>query len=414
MLVHQKNRLLPINSQRGVVLMLLLLLVSMGALAVFVSGLNRAAVQLERDKVTAAALAQAKEALIGDAASQSTVNLSGLLRLPDLGFGPIVTTLSEGNAAPNFTGNTENHSVIGKIPWKNLGISALRDGQGECLWYVVSGRFKKTPVTDVLNWDTQGQIDVIDGNGNAIANNVIALVVSPGRILDGQGHALSDPVYRQCGGNYDARNYLDSFAIADAISGEVNYFTGNTNNRVALDANNKRFVMAANDHYNDRFLMITAEDLFRPIIRRSDFALQISSFLDDAEFHAHLQTVAVTGQKGTDSVNCNAITLVASAENKTFCNNWKEMLLLTALAVPAPITIDGAPSPTACSRVLIFGGKKSGAQVRQTVADKAAPANYLEGANKAAFATPVAASSNFIGASTFDANTPSFDLLRCL
>jgi hypothetical protein len=89
------------------------------------------------------------------------------------------------------------------------------------------------------------------------------------------------------------------------------------------------------------------------------------------------------------------------------------MLLLTQLPTPAPITIDGT-STAACSRVLIFGGQKIAAQLRLNTANKASPANYIEGINLSAFASPVAVASSFIGASVFNAKNPSADVLICL
>lgn len=393
--------------QRGAVLIAILALLGVGALYLFVKQLSSSQLRSARVQNTANALAHAKEALVGDAISQPTVASAGYLRLPDLGF---VVGAAEGNEAPNFAGNNQDYSVIGKVPWKSLGIPAFRDEHGECLWYAVSGRFKKTPPTAALNWDTLGQIDVIDGSGNLIASNLAALIVAPGRALDSQGHALSNAAYTECGGNYDARNYLDSFDNAYAISGEVNYFTGSTNNRVALNGNNKRFVMAGNDHYNDRFLAVTVDDIFRPLIRRSDFTVQISSLLYDPGFTFHLQALAIAGSKGTDNINCNAITNI---DNRTFCFNWKEMLLLTQLPTPSSITIDGVPSPI-CSRVLVFAGQRIAPQVRATAADKSNKANYLEGTNLAAFNAPIANSAAFSGPSAFNANTPGIDILRCL
>ena len=229
--------------------------------------------------------------------------------------------------------------------------------------------------------------------------------MAPGSPLDEQSHALSDPTYTQCGGNYDARNYLDSYNNSDAISGEVNYFAGSTNNRVALNTNNKRFVMANNNHYNDRFLFITTDEIFRPIIQRSDFSTQINAIMNDPYF----QSEAISGPKGTDEIECDNL----APANQAFCTNWLEMLLLTQLPAPASIIINGTPT-TNCSRVLIFGGQKTVNQVRLTASDKANPANYLENPNLAAFAIPTAASNNFTGTSTFNANTPSADLLTCI
>lgn len=396
--------------QSGAALLVFLALIVVAASYFLVSALNRVNMQIGRDKTAAAALAQAKEALIGYSVSKTSITETGYLPLPDIGW----TATPEGNSEGTY-GSTDI-SLIGKVPWKTLGIAPVRDGNGECLWFVLSGRFKNSipTLTLIFNWDTQGQIDVIDINGNGIANNVAALIVAPGSVLDSQSRLLANPALTQCGGNYDARNYLDSYNSADAIAGETNYFAGSTNNMRAPDTNNKTFVLAKNDHYNDRFLFVTVDEIFRTIIRRSDFSAQITALLDDTVFIPYLQNplFIITGAKGTSNVDCNN-TDPLKPDNKTFCENWKEMLLLTQLPAPSPITIDGVTT-AACTRVLIFGGQKTAAQVRLTAADKAAPANYLEDANLAAFATPTATASSFSGDSTFNANSPSADLLRCL
>jgi hypothetical protein len=390
--------------RQGAALMLMLTILVIGAAALLVSSLSHSAVQIERSQKTADALAQAKEALIGDAVSQTPVASAGYLRLPDLGF-MIGLAPSEGSSAPNFSGNSKDYSVIGKFPWRTLGLNPLRDGQGECPWYVVSGRFKNTPTTDTLNWDTLGQINLVDGNGNIIASNLAALVVAPGQALDGQSRSLSDPTYAQCGGNYDARNYLDPYASSNAISGAINYFIGSTNNRITLNTSNNLLVMTGNGHYNDRFLYITSDEIFRVLMRRADFSVQVSALLSDAYF----QNVVIAGAKGTDNVNCNLL----GSSNRIFCKNWIEMLLLAQLPTPAPVTIDGAATAN-CSRVLIFGGQKIAAQLRLTATDKASPSNYIEGVNLSAFATPVAVAGSFVGASVFSSKNSSADVLKCL
>ena len=34
---------------------------------------------------------------------------------------------------------------MGRLPWKTLGLDALKAGPGECLWYAVSGTYKNSP-----------------------------------------------------------------------------------------------------------------------------------------------------------------------------------------------------------------------------------------------------------------------------
>jgi hypothetical protein len=393
--------------QTGIALLAMLTLLALWGMYLFVGQLNATQYLATKAHGGASALAEAKQALIGDAISTSSVSAAGYLHLPDLGQNPTGIP-TEGNAASAFTGNDKNLSVLGKFPWKTVATSPLRDRHKECLWYVVSGRFKIIPKTETLNWDTQGQIDVIDSNGNFIASNLAALLVSTGPVLDGQSHALTSAAYSQCGGNYDARNYLDTFDTSHSASGEVNYFAGSTNNRVAQNSDNKRFVMANSDHYNDRFMYITVDDIFTPIIRRKDFAAAVSNLLDNPTFRSHLQSITLSGDKGTDTLKCD------KAPDEAFCKNWKEMLFLTQLAMPTPITIDGISSSTNCIRVLVFSGRRGFGQSRITVADKSNKDNYLENTNATSFSVPTANSESFSGASNFDWRTPETDLVRCL
>jgi hypothetical protein len=396
----------------------------------FLKQLNTAGLLAARAQNEAVTLTEARAIVLGDMASRfssAALGDAGYLRLPDLGAG-VGGLPSEGTASPNFTGNGQDFSVIGKLPWATMHSGALRDANGECYWYVVSGRFKITPKTDVLNWDTPGQIDVVS-SGTLIAANLAALIVAPGNPVDGQDRQLADAAYTECGGNYDARNYLDTFDGADAVGGAVNYFAGSTNNRVATSTANKVFVLTSNDHYNDRFAFISVDDIFNLVSKRSDFALAIGALLD--YFKTQNDTaatspgtpvpgapptsgdvipppVAIAGPKGTDNLVCS------SAPDPDFCKNWKEMLFLTALPTPANITIDGAPSEYPCQRVLIFGGRRTSSQTRLTAAEKADKNNYLETPNNNSFASPTATAVNFVGRSTFTATSPQTDILRCL
>lgn len=394
----------PGPKQQGMALIMLFFIVALAATGYLVQVLNSGTLKIEQDKKSAAALAEAKAALLGYVLTKTAGNTFGYLPNPDLELGII----HEGSEVGS-TGSIDI-SLIGKLPWKTLGISPLRDGASECLWYVISGRFKNNPRTKLLNWDTKGQIDVIDGQGDVLAKNLAALLVAPGYPLGSQNRMLESANSIQCRGNYDVKNYLDPFSADAAISGEVNYFIGSTNNSRALDTKNKKFVLNKNNDYNDRFLFVSVDEIFKLINKRSDFAAHITSLLDDADFKAHLHDVDIQGDKGTDEVKCNKIT---NTDNQEFCRNWIEMLLLTELPVATPITIDGKTT-SYCSRVLVFGGQRTGVQVRLTNDDKDKPVNYLEGSNLLAFDTPVANSSEFIGAFSFSASNPSADLLRCL
>lgn len=392
------------TKQQGMALIMLVFIVALVATGYLLHALNPVALKIERDKKTVAALSEAKAALLGYVITKATANTFGYLPNPDLGLG-IINEGSEAGSAGSI-----DASLIGKLPWKTLGIAPLSDGASECLWYVISGRFKNNPKTKIINWDTQGQIDVIDGRGDVLASNLAALLVSPGQPLDSQSRVLGSANFFQCRGNYDAKNYLDPFSSEVAVEGEVNYFLGSTNNSRAPNTKNKKFVLNKNDDYNDRFLFVTVDEIFKLTSRRSDFSAHITSLLDDADFKAHLQSIEIKGDKGTDEIKCSKITNV---DNQEFCRNWIEMFLLTQLPVATPISISNI-STAPCSRVLIFGGQKTGTQVRLTEDDKDQPANYLEGSNMLAFDAPIAKRTEFIGTLSFSASNPSADIMRCL
>lgn len=442
------------SRQRGYALLVFVALLLTAASAVTVKALNRSSEnsQIARDRITAAALAQAKEALIGYAITyrdNHSNEVWGYLPLPDLGSSRNGTP-QEGNSSANFSGNSKNLSVIGRLPWRTLDLQPLRDGQGECLWYAVSGSFQNTQKADALNWDSLGHFDVYSSNGTSsgttsmtganYTQRPVAIIFSAGAVLTGQSRATSatDNV-TTCGGNYDAHNYLDSYSTNSNINNIINYFAGSSNNSTAyaynLSSTSNGSLLGAADLaapkniifgdtdvsgskiVNDRMLTITADEIFHAIIKRNDFSGQIAALLDDPVFVAYLQqpSLVVAGNKGTDNLDCGtgATGNTSTAANKNFCDNWKEMLLLTKLPASAAITIDGAATPN-CSRVLIFGGKKTGTQARLTTTNKSNPANYLEGANLSSFATPTATNNNFNGASTFVVSNPSADLMRCI
>lgn len=236
MSAHQKYRFSSSRRQRGAVLMLLLLLVSVGALAVFVSGLNRATEQLERDRITAAALAQAKEALIGYAAKDA--NRPGELPCPDVDNDGQVT-LSDYNGS-------DCKKLVGRLPWKSLGLTELRDGGGETLWYAVSDAFHANGTTPI-NSDTPGTLAV---TGSISAIQVIAVVFAPGMTLAGQ--------LRDSSNENKVENYLEA---ANSTS---------TTDFVAGDAT------AA---FNDRLMPVLASNLF-PLIENR-IARDAKKCLDD-------------------------------------------------------------------------------------------------------------------------------------
>ena len=152
-------------SQRGAVLLVLAVIMSIVALGwLYGQMANRHA----GDAVTARALAVARIALIGRALVD--VNRPGSLPCPDANNDGVADLLS----------GTQCPSYIGRLPWRTLGLSDIRDGGGERLWYALSRDAGDTPSQIINSQTTAGLLQV---NGNV---NMVAVLFSPGVAIDPQ------------------------------------------------------------------------------------------------------------------------------------------------------------------------------------------------------------------------------------
>jgi hypothetical protein len=204
------------ESGQGLFALLVLLLI-VGASLIYT--LARPSQQnIANDKQTAAALAQAKAALIGYAAIDA--NRPGELPCPDVDNDGASTPISD------YSGSN-CVALIGRLPWVTLDLPDLRDGSGERLWYALSNNFHANGSTPI-NSDTLGQLNV---TGTIPINNVIAIVFAPGRALGTQVR--------------DSANQNNPASYLEGGNESGNYVTG-----------------VPTDTFNDRLLTITSDDLF--------------------------------------------------------------------------------------------------------------------------------------------------------
>ena len=111
----------------------MVLMLVLGLLAAYfaISALNRSSIN-ERNRLSANTLAQAKDALIGfaaayrDNAPTHANQVFGYLPCPDM--------TNSGTASASPTCPAQDISATGRLPWNTLGLPALRESAGECLW----------------------------------------------------------------------------------------------------------------------------------------------------------------------------------------------------------------------------------------------------------------------------------------
>lgn len=458
---------------RGAALLILMILLVMGSVTWFVTHLTPRDQEAARARQTAEALAQARDALIGYALSfrdaQAALTppkpdrMYGYLPLPDLGssrnqnLDPACLGVGgaplEGCDANYFTGLTFDvrgigSSVVGRFPWRTLGMPPLRDGHGECLWLIVSSLHNRilraTPPPEFplppMNWDTLGQFDIVVANGtNALSSALasahdrpVAVIFSPGPPLPGQdrSRSTSDDV-SQCGGNYHAANYLDP-VTASTLGGVSNYLSGTNSasgstgdSDPANDPDVPKALLPAGKLFsdggtyrasgcdgancillaNDSGLALTPADLFGAIRKNANFRMDIDSLLDRIAQCLSDEIAAggapVQGRiPGANDHACYG----NNVHPLGYYPHWREFIFVAPNA-----SVNG----TACAGALLFAGQRATGQTRISVSDKADPANYLEGTNLAQF---LSGANQFAGADSLgcDCTTASQDILRCL
>lgn len=399
------------NRQRGAALMIILMIA--GVLAAFFAVRALNGTNIERDKVTTAALAQAKDALIGYAATYRELHADiGNNQEKPLGYLPCPDTNNDGIAEPNC--GAMNVSVIGRLPWRTLGLPPLRDSAGECLWYAVSGRAKNNPSTNAaMNWDTLGQLAVTE----AITNTILAapltnqaawaVVFAPRAAIGGQtrgggaGTECRGPAGVAAGAQYlDGANPF--YAGVAPAAGATSTVTFSVSESVRLGTN------------NDQGIWITSSEIFDRVKKRNPaspngFASDIRSFL--AGVTNELNGLAIgalpTGMATVDAGSvCPVVDNVGDQRDAYLRCAWRNNLQYAAPTPATGLTVNGLP----CNAVLFFAGERAPGQVRATAADFANPANYLEGGNLALFPGV----GGYTGADQFNPAAPSADVVRCI
>jgi hypothetical protein len=211
-----------LRRQRGAAFLILVMMLAIAAVSFIVFAAPSESNQLAAARKTAQALAAAREALIGFAASVPDSDRPGDLPCP-------ATDYATGDAGSTCSTAA---SRIGYLPWRKLGLPDLRDGSGAPLLYAVSNGFKNSPRTGTLNSDTAGDFTVA-------GENAIAVVFAPGSPIGSQNRNA---------GVFNVANFLE---------------LGNADGDSVFDNS------AETATFNDRLLWITPRAFFPPLELRA-------------------------------------------------------------------------------------------------------------------------------------------------
>jgi len=224
--------------------------------------INRTALEREHN---AQVLAEAKRALLGyiaSTAADTSEVYPGRLPCPEHAWyignadkegiqGPSV-----GVASPGW--GSSDCSMVGRLPWRSLGIDKLRDAAGEPLWYVVtigaSGwAYENTDISHPhprlsINSNKQGGLTV---NGS----KVVAAIIAPGRPLGLNPTAAQSAA--GCGGAHVQNRITNGATYYQEFLECHNFATGVLATDVVANTTNPVF--------NDQLVTISAAEVMNAI-----------------------------------------------------------------------------------------------------------------------------------------------------
>ncbi|MEL7185564.1 MAG: hypothetical protein AAFN50_03875 [Pseudomonadota bacterium] len=429
--------------QRGAALLLFMLVIIVATATILVSGASRDRHAIRQQTDTRAKLEVAREALLDYATLRVDAGdgLAAALPCPDIdnsgGF-------DDGEAHDTACG-AAGVTVIGRLPWKTLGVPALKDTGAACLWYAVSGSWKDAgPATAaMINADTNGSLQLFSvETGNVLAGlrpdeRPVAMVFAAMQPVQGQVRPAAVQG-RECAPAAAVDDYLDD----DTVNGIFNATLSGAADVIELFS-----VTASRDPaHNDRVATLSRADVAERLVSRTDYDtdmrdLGLAAAACVANYAANNPggpndrrmpwpaTVALAdyreatdyddvsngmisgrlADRADDSnvstgntiarvlSDCNVAAVPAwTAEMAARWNSWKDHFFYAVGPSFAPdasapsncsacLTVNGAGQYAA---VLIFGNARLGAQRRDappTDPDtKLDPANYLEAGNATA------------------------------
>lgn len=121
------------HRQRGAAALILLAMMMVVMGVALMSAINHNTARYHaRDALNTQALASAKAALLGYFIVHKT------FPCPDVDNQGIAAPNSGSGCSPSIA----QHDVyVGRLPWQTLGLAALKDGNNECLWYIISQNY---------------------------------------------------------------------------------------------------------------------------------------------------------------------------------------------------------------------------------------------------------------------------------
>jgi len=391
----------------------MLVILVLGSLYSVTGQLEFASRKFAREDATSRALLQAKEALLGYAATYRDTHTSPP-NYPVFGYLPCPDTTGSGSADATMSDTAcgvSGKAVIGLLPFKELGLPELRDSTGECLWYAVSGSFKASATKPTpMNWDTQGQFEILDASGNSLvtpndANGGVAAVIfsvgSPlgARIVAGQNLAAQNgrgtDQTTPCGRT--GQGFADYVDFPYSFPSSVNPLTirsGPMPDETYSDTK-------PDSGINDRILWITPKEIFDRVKKRSDLAGQINTLLTEIKNNLSISSLPASATSYTvGSIDYSVgqlPDLTVADSSADYLSNFSDQIRYARCNNTTTYCL--SINSQSCDGTLLFGGADISGNPRITSAR--AISNYFE--------TPGALALASGSATSFTTNVVAYD-----
>jgi type II secretory pathway pseudopilin PulG len=282
------NRLLMPNRQRGQALIAITVLLGITLLVTIYAltrPVNQAAVNQQK---TADALAQAKAALIGYAASHPTHP------------GELPCPATDDNGTSVCSGSSW-HKTLGRFPWNSLGLPDLRDSSGEHLWYAASPDFLNP--TEINSSITP--LNPLTVVGISRPSPIVAIIFAPGPPINNENR----------NGVTNQNNYANYLENANPIGYQ---YTSEVQS----------------SSFNDQILVITQDDVFSVVNNRIASEIRgtaasgygLEGFYNDSTKHYYPWAADSTGAPVTHRrsglVPYTVLSFTPATNTMLMDNNW--------------------------------------------------------------------------------------------
>jgi len=383
------------RNQSGYIFIIMLLALAVSSMIFMRKSMSLSSRKYAREEATMQALAQARDALVGYALTYRDMHdteVFGYLPCPDSSDKAGIFHPGDGSAAGNC--GQAGQASIGLLPYRTLQLPDLRDADGNCLWYAVSGSHKNNPKGSdadaplLLNGDLRGQFRIRDTSGNLLVTpddaqgGAVAVIFAPGPALAGQARS---PTGYPC--SADPSEYAKYIDVVPSFPNDDATFT-----QGQVDS-------AIN---NDSVLWITAREVYARISLRADFRNpsdaapigQINRFLDETRAaleykiqddllnHAGIPTASLPTALRPPATQVSyasyyqqfpgkligeppAIAALFDAKYTSYLVNWRDHLRYAVCSNVSSgcFTVAGQQD---CRGVLLFGGERVGGGLRST------------------------------------------------